>query len=113
MIETVIRNYLTTKTEAPIRFERSPDMPVKCIVLEKTGSSYKEQIYTATMAIQSYGATLAEAAALNAEVVEWMLAIRDEEDSIYDISLNSDYNYTDTTTKRYRYQAVFVLTYYN
>ena len=113
MIETIIKSFLETKTSVPVRFERSPEMPAKCIVLEKTGGSYNEQIYTATMAVQSYGKTLAEAAALNANVVDWMLSIRDTETNVFNISLNSDYNYTDSATKRYRYQAVFVITYHN
>lgn len=113
MIETIVKDYLGTKTNVPVRFERSPDMPAKCIILEKTGGSYNEQIYTATIALQSYGKTLAEAAALNAEAVGWMLDIRDAVTNVFDISLNSDYNLTDTATKRYRYQAVFVLTYHD
>ena len=28
------------------------------------------------------------------------------------VHLNSDYNFTDTAAKRYRYQAVFDVTYY-
>lgn len=113
MIETIVKSFLETKTSVPVRFERSPEMPASCIVLEKTGGSYDEQLYTATMAIQSYGATLAEAASLNADVVGWMLAMRDSMTNIFDITLNSDYNFTDSATKRYRYQAVFVITYYN
>ena len=31
---------------------------------------------------------------------------------ISSVQLNSDYNYTDTATKRYRYQAVFDFVYY-
>lgn len=113
MIETIAKAYLETKTTVPVRLERSPEMPSKCIVLEKTGSSYDEQLYTATMAVQSYGSTLAEAAALNADVVKWMLAMRDPVTNVFDITLNSDYNFTDTATKRYRYQAVFIITYHD
>lgn len=112
MIETIVKNYLDTKTSVPVRFERSPEMPAKCIVLEKTGSSYNEDLYTATMAVQSYGSTMLEAAGLNADVVGWMLAIRNSVINIFDITLNSDYNFTDAATKRYRYQAVFVITYH-
>ena len=45
------------------------------------------------------------------ENVETMLDI-DELDSISKCELNSDYNFTDTQQKKYRYQAVFNLTYY-
>lgn len=113
MIETIVKDYLETKTDIPVRFERTPEMPAECIILEKTGGSYDEQIYTATIAAQSYGATLAEAASLNEEVVGWMLDIRDAVTNVFDISLNSDYNFTDTAAKRYRYQAVFIITYHD
>ena len=33
-------------------------------------------------------------------------------DEIRGVSLNSDYNFTDTTTKEYRYQAVFDIGHY-
>ena len=31
---------------------------------------------------------------------------------IVSVELNSDYNYTDTTTKEYRYQGVYNITHY-
>lgn len=112
MIEAMVKTYLNTKTDVPIEFERSPGLPPKCIVLEKTGGSYDGELRTATLAVQSYGKKLSEAASLNEDVVRWMRDFRDEVD-ICDVSLNSDYNFTDAATKRYRYQAVFVITYYD
>jgi hypothetical protein len=35
-----------------------------------------------------------------------------EEDDIVSVELNSDYNFTDTETSEYRYQAVYVITHY-
>ena len=35
-----------------------------------------------------------------------------EEDDIIEVELQSDYNFTDTETKEYRYQAVFNVTHY-
>lgn len=52
-----------------------------------------------------------EAAVLNEElkeVIESMIEL----DEISKIKLNSDYNFTDTTTKEYRYQAVFDINHY-
>ena len=52
-----------------------------------------------------------DAALLNEEVkdvVEGLIEL----DDISGISLNSDYNYTDTETKSYRYQAVFDINHY-
>lgn len=113
MIETIIREYLEEKTSVPVRMERRPNLPDACIIVEKTGSAYKEGIWNATIAIQSYGATLKDAALLNSHVIDWMLQIRDTDDRICDVTLNGDYNYTDTSSKRYRYQAVFYISYYN
>jgi len=48
---------------------------------------------------------------LNAELKE-ILKDLIKLDEISRIKLNSDYNYTDTTTKEYRYQAVFDITHY-
>ena len=112
MIETIVKNYLDEHTTVPVRLERTPNMPGKCIVIEKTGGGYRESIWSATMAVQSYGTTLNEAAGLNQDVVNLMLQMRDTTDSIYDVTLNSDYNFTDASTKRYRYQAVFNILYY-
>ena len=52
-----------------------------------------------------------EAAKLNEqlkEVVERLIQLNE----ISNVSLNSDYNFTDTETKEYRYQAVFDIFYY-
>ena len=42
------------------------------------------------------------------KVVEQLVELND----VSDVSLNSDYNYTDTETKEYRYQAVFDIRHY-
>ena len=73
-------------------------------------------ITTSTIAIQSVvnslsGNTLLEALELNEEVKQAMFDIISE-DEIIRSDLNSDYNYTDNTTKEYRYQAVFEITHY-
>lgn len=110
MIETIIYEYLTSVTDAPVCFEIL-DENEKFILIEKTGSSRENQLDSATLAIQSYAPTLYEAAELNEQVKELMLgAIALPE--ISSVSLNSDYNFTDTTTKRYRYQAAFEVYYY-
>ena len=61
--------------------------------------------------MQSYGGSLYEAARLNHTV---KAAMRDTVilDDVISCKLNRDYNYTDEETKRYRYQAVFDIRYY-
>lgn len=65
----------------------------------------------AIIAIQSYSSSLYKAAVLNEKVKIIMKNII-EMDEISECELNSDYNYTDTSRKKYRYQAVYELTYY-
>lgn len=111
MIETTVLNYLKTMG-APCyaeRPEKEPDKPY--LVIEKTGSTLENHIASATIAIQSWAQTLYEAAGLNEEVKAMMEGIIDLP-SISACRLSTDYNFTSTALKAYRYQAVFILTYY-
>jgi hypothetical protein len=67
---------------------------------------------TATVAVQSYGPTMLDAAALNEQVLDLMREIQYRENSIISCEVNSTYNFTDTRTKRYRYQTVIDLVYF-
>ena len=111
MIEEVILGYLDAALSVPCFMEMPEDKSDSFVVIEKIGSSITTRITKATFAIQSYGASLYDAAALNEQVKEAMdsMIVRDD---ISKVELNSDYNYTDTALKHYRYQAVFVVTYY-
>lgn len=111
MIEVTILNYLNATLSAQCYMEMPEDASGSFVVIEKTGSSITNRITKATFAIQSYGPSLYDAAALNEQVKEAMedIIVRDD---ISKVELNSDYNYTDTALKLYRYQAVFVVTYY-
>ena len=113
MIETIVIDYLKGKTsagnnvDAEIPEERSDT----CIVVEKTGSMTENHITTSTIAVQSYGKHMLDAIRLNEEVKEIMEQLP-ELDKVSSCKLNSDYNFTDQTTKQYRYQAVYVITHY-
>lgn len=111
MIEVTLLNYLSGALSVPVYMELPPEPPESCVVIEKVGSGADNHLYSANFAIQSYGATLYDAAVLNDQVKQAVFnAVTLDE--ITAVSLNSDYNYTDTATKRYRYQAVFVITHY-
>ena len=111
MIEIVIKNFLDSHLSVPSFLEKQGKMPESYVLFEKTGSGENNLISSSTYVFQSYAPTLYEAALLNAELKE---ALKDliKLDEISKIKLNSDYNYTDTTTKEYRYQAVFDITHY-
>ena len=112
MIEEIIRNYLTgAGVTAYMEIPEGGGTP-PFIVIERTGGGEENHIRSATIAIQSYAETLYGAAQLNEQV----LALMDDITLLPQISacdLNSDYNFTDTTKKIYRYQAVYDLVYYD
>lgn len=111
MIEIIIKEYLSKQLEIEVVTERSDAKMKKYLLIEKTGSSRENFIDTATIIIQSYAESMYEAAVLNERVKKAM----DDITMLSDISkseLNSDYNFTDTTKKEYRYQAVYDITYF-
>ncbi|MDT2848762.1 hypothetical protein P7H60_06270 [Vagococcus carniphilus] len=111
MIEMIVNNYLNHNLSAPSFLERTDKKIKRFVLIEKTGGSKRNHLKKATLVFQSYGTSLFKAAELNEElkqVVEQMIEL----DQISNISLNSDYEFTDTTTKEYRYQAVFDINYY-
>jgi len=112
MIEKTLYQYLKNAgLSANVYMEQPKVKPSYFYLMEKTGASIDNQITTSTVIIQSYAKTLAEAAAMSEEIVSVMLqAITIEE--ITNVSLNNDYNFTDSATKQYRYQALFTVTHY-
>lgn len=112
MIETVLYNYLkSAELSADVYMEQPKVKPVAFFLLEKTGGALENHINESTFIVQSYGKTLAEAANMNEEVKAVMLNAITLDD-VSRVDINSDYNYTDPSTKDYRYQAVFVITHY-
>lgn len=110
MIEFVLVDYLEAALSVPVYMEKPEECVYPFVVLEKTGGTEKDYIPGATIAVQSYGGTLARTVKLNGRVKRAMLdAI--QIDGIDSVKLNSDYNFTDTETKQYRYQGVYVVTY--
>lgn len=110
MIEKMIYDFLNKKLEVPAYMMEPKSPPDSYVLIDRTAGD-DEHVKTATIAIQSYGKSLIEACKLNEKVKEVMRDIIDLDD-IAKCKLNSDYNFTDTETKRYRYQAVFNLIYY-
>lgn len=111
MIEKIVLDYLERKLGIPVFMEEPSEKLDRYIVIEKTSGSNSDHIDAATLAIQSYGESLYEAACLNDRMKKEMEIIT-ELDEISSVNLNSDYNYTDTARKKYRYQAVYDLVYF-
>lgn len=111
MIEKIILDYLDQELSVPVYMERPDNPPEQYVLIEKTGSGKRNHICDATLAIQSYAPSMYEAAVLNENVKTAMESAATLEE-ICRVSLNSDYNFTDTAMKQYRYQAVFDITHY-
>lgn len=112
MIEKTLLDYLNIAADYPVHMEIPQNPPTRFYILEKTGGSQTNHICNSTFVIQSYAESLYEAARMNEIIKEIMLYESIENDEIASVRLNSDYNFTDSATKRYRYQAVFDITHY-
>lgn len=110
MIEKIVLDYLNKTLSVPAYMEKPASPPEKYVLLEKTGGSAENYIKSATIALQSYADSLFDAATLNEEVKTVMDNIITLND-VMGSELNSDYNFTDTTKKGYRYQAIYDLFY--
>lgn len=110
MIELIIKKHLEKILSVPVYLEHEEKMPESFVIFEKTSGGYKNKINSASFAFQSYGKSMYEAARLNEELKDAVFKLV-ENNNIGGVRLNSDYNFTDTLAKRYRYQAVFDITY--
>lgn len=111
MIEKIILDFLSENLPIPVYMELPADLPEAFVHLEKTGSGRRNRIYTATVAVRSYGKTLFNAAEIN-EMVKAVMDTLINLDDVSRVDLNTDYPFDDTTRKRHRYQAVFDITHY-
>lgn len=111
MIEIIILNHLKSRLNVPVSLEKPSSQTGSYVVFEKTSSGKSNHLPSVTIAFQSYANTLYDAVVLNEEVKQVVESLI-ELDEIRGLTLNSDYNFTDTTTKEYRYQAVYDIKYY-
>lgn len=110
MIAKTLLDYLDQALDVPVVME-APEQTSGYVLIDQTGSSRTNHIITTTLALQSYGATLYEAMLLNEEVKAAMVGFA-ELDEITRVELETDYNFTNTATKQYRWQAVYLITHY-
>lgn len=113
MIESAIIAYLKEKLPGEkISAEVPKGMPQRFITVERTGSQQLGVgFYESTVAVQSWETSKAKAAQLSEKVCRAMEIMPDFEDCVTR-STGADYDFTDTETKRYRYQAVFTIRHY-
>ena len=113
MIEAIVIKYLKKRLPGEsITAEVPRGVPERFITVERTGSrQLNTGLFESTVAVQSWELSKYKAAELSALVCDLMREIADYEPSVTK-ARGSDYDFTDTETKRYRYQAVFTLTHY-
>lgn len=112
MIELIIKKYLDEHLSVPVFTEKPSNAPKRYVLIDKTGSSKSNHLPSATIAFQSYAESKYEAATLNEELKNKLESMVEKLHEIRGLTLDSDYNFTDTTTKEYRYQAVYDIRYY-
>ena len=112
MIEVILLNFLKSKLEVPV-FAVMPDLTKnkEFILIEKTFENNTNQLKECNFAVQSYADSLYNAILLD-EHVQKVMQLFDATDNIASVHLTNDYNFTDTTTKKYRYQAIYKIKYY-
>lgn len=114
MIEQTVLQFLKSRLDVPILMELPevpsdafPEWPEQFVVIERVGGGEYDHLQSASLALQSYSTQrLYDAAALDAQVRACMADIVSL-DNIGGAHLASNYNHTDTRTKRYRYQCVW------
>ncbi len=111
MIELIVEKFLNNELNVPAYLEMPEKNPDSFVLIEKTNSNEKNKLDSSVLVFQSYAKTLYSAAALNEEVKKALKRL-ESINEIVSVKLNSDYNFTDTTTKKYRYQAVYNITHY-
>lgn len=113
MLESTLIEYLGENLDVSVYAEQPESLPDTFVLVERVGSSTYDRLCTASIAVQSYAGTMYEAAALNEEVKTAMdIENIGSLDIVAGCHLDTDYNFTDTSQKIYRFQAVFDLTYY-
>lgn len=112
MIEQTVFDYLKNNLSVPVYMELpESDIPDAFVILEKVAGSVTNHINFATVAIQSYSLTsLYNAAALN-ESVHDVMNVMQEHTDVSECQMTADTNFTDTSTKRYRYQCLYNIFY--
>jgi hypothetical protein len=111
MIEKLLLEHLNNELGIPCYMEKPEPITDEFIRIEKIGSANNNYIEMATFAVQSYGTSLLATAKLNSKVKKALKSFITN-NQISAVKVLSDYNFTDTTKKLYRYQAVVNITYY-
>jgi len=109
LIEVTILNYLKNNLDVDCYVEKPSPFPNgEFVVLERTGQTRTNLLKVTTIAFQSYADTKYKSALLNEQVKEAMdKAYYINTHQLSSVKFVRDYDFTDTTTKKYRYQCIY------
>ena len=109
--ERVVGHLSETLQTEHVYAERPVNPPAEYYIIEKTAADEENHVLMATIAVQSIsGISLLRAAQMSHDAENAMREFANAE-NVGRCKLNSAYNFTDTETKEYRYQAVFDIHY--
>lgn len=111
MIELTIKAFMEQRLSVPVSMEVPSNPPERFVVLKVSHNPLEDYLEQATLVADSYAGSLLEAAKLNKQVISSMDDLV-ELDEIAGSHRGGDYPLTDTQNKRYRHQAVQLITHY-
>lgn len=112
LIEATVISHLSGELNTDhVYAERPVELPDEYFIVEKTSSDETNHIQAATVVVQSISQSSLLRAAEMSKAVEKAMKKLIEVSDVSRCKLNSAYNFTDTETREYRYQAVFDITY--
>lgn len=113
MIEEIILKYIKSKLNIPAFLVAPSDKPSKYITIRKSASSGDRFIENAMIIFYCISQeSLFEASQINSELKKALYDMPYEVNNVSGVYINSDGNFTDTTTKEYRYQAIYEVIYH-
>lgn len=111
MIEEKILKHLRDVLTVPVYMEKPESEPDEYVIFENTGGSESNHIRIATIAVRSIAKKMYRAAKLGEDAKNAMETLI-EDPYISACRVNTTpMNNTNTTTKQYRYQGVYIVTY--
>lgn len=110
-IVQLLIEYLSEQLEDIYVGVEAPKQKTGYVLIDQTGSNTRNHITTTTIAVQTYGESYLDAMTGNDVVKEAMKGFADLSE-VAAVRLETDYNFTNTETKQYRWQAVYQITHY-
>lgn len=110
-IEEYFVAYLNDQLSAPVSGNVPPNPPAQYVTVELVGRGAENQVDSATISVESYANSRAEAGQLNHAVISAMEAAI-ERPEISSCRLDTAYNFTDTASKKDRYRAIFEVVFF-